>query len=352
MHFFFKYNISDTEIDQIKRFYNSLDLVTIEQYPKWNEVIEDYSSKVCYFLAKENEETVCFAQIKEIGIKSIHFTAQIEFGPIFKDADFLIKSMEKIHRYYKRKGFTYLFIQLAIPTGAISDYIECKLNQLLKIRYIFDRQNKTSILVDLKPQEEEIFRNFSKGHKSAVKKAIREGIITKEVDSIDEVSALSEIYIKMCQSRKLSINIEKTKRQFKNIFIFLKEERKGIMLIVKDRLGTVIGGLIAVFEGNRVRYYKGTSDPERKNIPILHLAFWEVIKRAKREGFKYFDLWGYNHYVDDKDQIFYLNRFKKGFGGKYIFYPKIMHIDLKPFGYFIYKGSELLKNTLRLFIKR
>ncbi len=210
MQFFFKYKISDAELDQIKKFYNSLDLVTIEQYPGWNEVIEDYSSKVCYFLAKENDEIVCFAQIKEIGLKFIRFAAQIEFGPIFKNSDFLMESVKRIHKYYRRKGFIYLFIQLAIPTGAISDYIECKLNQAIRIKQVFNRDNKTSIAIDLTKSEEEIFKSFSKGHKSAIKKTIKENVTVKPVDSLDEALALSEIYIKMCDTRNLKIDVEKT----------------------------------------------------------------------------------------------------------------------------------------------
>lgn len=43
-----------------------------------------------------------------------------------------------------------------------------------------------------------------------------------------------------------------------------------------------------------------------------------------------FDLWGYNHFVDENDQIFHINKFKRWFSGTYLFYPKTMHFHLRP----------------------
>ena len=46
----------------------------------------------------------------------------------------------------------------------------------------------------------------------------------------------------------------------------------------------------------------------------------EAIKLAKTTGCLYFDFGGYNHYVTEKDQIFYINRFKKDNSFRWFFF--------------------------------
>ena len=46
------------------------------------------------------------------------------------------------------------------------------------------------------------------------------------------------------------------------------------------------------------------------------------MKRSKDRGLAWFDLWGYNHHVDQSDQRHQINRFKKGFGGQFVSYPR------------------------------
>ena len=52
------------------------------------------------------------------------------------------------------------------------------------------------------------------------------------------------------------------------------------------------------------------------------------MKRAKDRGLAWFDLWGYNHHVDQNDQRHQINRFKKGFGGQFVSYPRPVDCSL------------------------
>jgi lipid II:glycine glycyltransferase (peptidoglycan interpeptide bridge formation enzyme) len=102
-----------------------------------------------------------------------------------------------------------------------------------------------------------------------------------------------------------------------------------------------------VYQGITVRFFRGTSDPDRRDIPMLHIVLYEAIKKAKAENFKYFDFWGYNHFVDENDQIFKINHFKKGFSGYYTFFAKKMNISLVPFGFNIFKLLLLVKRIVK-----
>jgi lipid II:glycine glycyltransferase (peptidoglycan interpeptide bridge formation enzyme) len=336
-----KKKITNDELKEIEAFLNSIQFVTIEQYPEWSNVL-DNKEQLSYLIVRNNNQIVLFCKINEYKILFLKFV-QIFFGPVFENSAFLIESIEYLVNYYKQKGFQLIKIQLAIETGAETDLIEYKINQKYKIKYFFDRFNWASIRIKLKDKtEEEIFKEFSKGHRSSVKKTIKSNVQAVEINTEDDIYKLCEVYEKMNVQRRIPSDIQHTKKLFMNISKYLKEKEKGFILGVKNSSSEIIGGIIIVFQGNTARYYKGASDPDIRDIPVLHLAIWEAIKISKRMGRTYFDLWGYNHFVTEKDQVFWINRFKKGFGGEFLFYPKINNIELSKFGY--------IKTRIYLFI--
>jgi lipid II:glycine glycyltransferase (peptidoglycan interpeptide bridge formation enzyme) len=81
---------------------------------------------------------------------------------------------------------------------------------------------------------------------------------------------------------------------------------------------------------------------------------YEAIMKAKNDNFKYFDFWGYNHFVDESDQIYNINKFKKGFGGYYTFFAKNMNISLSPSGFYLNKlllAMRKLKSSMKKVIR-
>jgi lipid II:glycine glycyltransferase (peptidoglycan interpeptide bridge formation enzyme) len=254
---------------------------------------------------------------------------------LFKEIEFLLASFEAIDKHYRNKGYIFLSVQLAIPTGNMADLIEYRLNKSLKIRTYFNRDNWSSIVLDLTMPEESIRSNFSKGHKSDLKKVEKNQISVGEPDS-DEFDKFCQLYVKMFKERGLPVDDRESLGYFGRVHDFLKRTGRGRILVVKDGTGQVLGGIILLFQGGQVRYFKGASDPAFRQIPVLHLALWEGIKKARAMGYRQFDFWGYNHFVTEKDQVFFINRFKKGFGGKYSFYPKKMYVLYKPLVYRLY----------------
>lgn len=349
MEFIFKKELSIQDLDDTKDFYNSLEWVTIEQHPEWNALINS-SKNNRYFILKADNKISCFAVIEEKNLFIVK-VANISFGPIFNDVDSLITSIIEIEKFYKLNKFSYLSIQLAMPTGTLADYVEYKLNQVVKIKYNFNKENWSSLFLDLSEPLSELNKKFSKGHKSAIKKAGSNGISVRRISSLNEVETLAKIYLKMNIARDLpNTQWPQIKSLFDSIFEFFEHELKGFFLAVFDESNVMIGGIIVAFQGNTARYYKGASDPDRKDISVLHVALFEAFKISKESGFRYFDLWGYNHFVNEGDQIFYINRFKKGFTHNYLFYPKLMHMPLRPIGYFLFKLAMTYRHRLNFLV--
>jgi hypothetical protein len=348
MEFCFTYTLTKFEKEDVTKYLDSLDFFAMEQHPEWCEITGD-ERRCCYFLAKEENNICCFAQLMEYERTWVKM-AHLQFGPATNNPQLIIDSVLKIYEYYKKERKSLLTIQLALPTGANSDYIEYRLNALLNIKYVFDRNNWSSIYLDLSKPTNDIFRSFSKGHKSDVKRAVTHGLSVKKMPlSNDEIKEFGIIFNKMYKSRDLSINENHTYQLINNLSAFFENEKRGNIYIVKEASGQVVGGIIILHQGKSIRYYKGASNPERRDLPILHIAIWEAIKDSKEIGFEIFDFWGYNHMVNKSDQVFHINRFKKGFGGKFSFYPKVMRFVYQPLRVKLYIFLSNLKNTNKIY---
>jgi lipid II:glycine glycyltransferase (peptidoglycan interpeptide bridge formation enzyme) len=325
----FKYELDSIELEKIKEYCNSVDYCSIEQSIGWTELC--YKSRNCYFYLIEDTEIKSFSKITE-RFKFAHIT----FGPVCCDKDLMINSINEIIKYYKKLGFWFLDIQMYYKSGFDTDYIEYALNKLHKIRYFFNSDNtKSSYEIDLGKGIEEIFSNMRGGHKRTIKKAIKLGITVDTVKDKTELDSFIEIYSKMCKARKIDAG-ELSPGNIHQINDYLTRYNKGQILIAKDNIGTVLGGVVLVYQGITVRGLKGTSDDDKKDLPISHYVLFEAIRESQKKGFRYFDFWGYNHFADESNHVFNINYFKTGFGGYCTFFAKKMNINLIPNGYYIY----------------
>lgn len=340
MNSVFKLELDESEIKRINEFCNSVDYCSIEQSLGWTKLF--FNSKICFFYLHDESGIQSFCQIHER-----HGSAQIVFGPVCSDKELMVISIDEIIKYYKKRNFYYLGIEMYCKSGFDTEYIEYALNKSYRIKYLFNSENtRSSIELNLEESIEEINRRIKKGHKSDIKRAIKMGVTIDVVNDTKELLPFVEVYSRMCQMRKIN-NSEITTRNIYDLYNYLIENKKGQILIAKDNLGKVLGGAIFVYQGISVRYYKSASDPDRREIPLNHLLIYEAIKKAKNENYKYFDFWGYNHFVNENDQVFQINRFKKGFGGYYTFFAKKMNIELIKNGYIIFRVLLFVKKLLK-----
>jgi lipid II:glycine glycyltransferase (peptidoglycan interpeptide bridge formation enzyme) len=332
----FKFELDNVEIENIRSFCNSVEYCSIEQSIGWTQMF--FKSKICYFYLIENSVIKSFCQINE-NYKFAH----VVFGPVCCDKELMITSIKEIILYYKKRRFYFLDIQMYFKSGFDTEYIEYALNKNYNIKYIFDKENtKSSLEINLDDSDEEIFKRFRASNRGNIKKAIKLGLTVEIVKSTSELTSFIEIYLKMCTVRNLDKNGWSSDK-INEIHNYLISNNKGQILIARDKDNIILGGVIMVYQGNTVRYFLGASDPDRRDLPVLHAVIYEAIKQAKNANFKFFDFWGYNHFVDENDQVYHINEFKAGFGGYFTFFAKKMNIDLVPFGSKIYSILLILR---------
>ena len=346
MEFKVKNELSKEEYEKTVNFLDSLPFYCIEQHPDWNVKIEAYSHSF-FLCTDENNNILGFANI--ILSNGPFKTAQINFGPAFRDFEVLESAIKFLHNYFSTNKFIFFSVQLGIQISNQTELLEYNINRDYKVKYHFKPGNLwASVCVDLVTSENEILNSFSKGHKSSIKSVYSKSKLrVSRENNPEHLKSFLNLYIKMMEVRKLDFNKADTLHLFDSINDFIYENNNGFIEYILEG-DSLVGGVIIIFQGRSVRYFKGAGDPERRDIPILHFGLFEAMKFCKQKGFISFDLWGYNHFVDEKDQIFYINRFKKGFSKDFIFFPKRMHFILKPL---VFKIYTLLKNCKKAIVK-
>jgi lipid II:glycine glycyltransferase (peptidoglycan interpeptide bridge formation enzyme) len=335
----FKTELDNTELESVRKFCNKVDYCSIEQSIGWTEML--YKTKIRYFYLIDDNEIKSFCQINE----NFRF-AQIIYGPVCCDREIMIASISKILGYYKKLGFIYLGIQMYYKSGYDTKYIEYVLNSKHTINYYYDNKNtKASIEIDLKDSIDEIYSRIRENHKRNIKKAVKSGITVDVIKNVSDLTNFIEVYSKMCKARQID-DTGLSAQNINDIYNYLTKNKKGEVLLAKDKDNIILGGVVLAYQGISVRYLLGASDPERRDLPILHVVLWEAIKKAKTDNFRYFDFWGYNHFAEETDQVYHINHFKKGFGGYYTFFAQKMNIDIVPFGTKIYKLLLSVKNIV------
>jgi lipid II:glycine glycyltransferase (peptidoglycan interpeptide bridge formation enzyme) len=113
-----------------------------------------------------------------------------------------------------------------------------------------------------------------------------------------------------------------------------KKEMRVELKIVYSGDMPLAAAIIGYF-GDTATYLHGASSHEYRNLMAPYFLHWEIIKEAKKLGYKFYDFWG----IDEKKWPG-VTRFKKGFGGFEINYPGTFDLPINKFWYKIYNLTK------------
>lgn len=172
-----------------------------------------------------------------------------------------------------------------------------------------------TIIIDLKKPEEEIFNSFSPEKRRAIRKAEKNGLVVKIVDNplpfinLKQKSLLEKLIVPV-GSKKEIISLWES---------FAPEQAK--ILIVHFKVKPVAGIFMLLHE-KMAYYWLAASTNKGKKLFAPSLLVWEALKTAKKLGCTEFDFEGI---YDERFPISSwkgFTKFKQGFGGKEVLFPK------------------------------
>ncbi len=316
------------------------------QYPEWVNYTQPGRKNI--FITAYHPIKGLIAYVL-VSVKMFH--GIIWFGPVSSDIDFVPEFCKKSLELIKHNGLGLLSI-----VNSYSDEVRNKIIFKIADNYKISQKTHTlnwaTVAIDLNKSWNELYENFSENNKRSIKKQLNAGFVVRIVENGNDVQALAMIYNKMYKNKKLKRQVKNSSKMFLNIQHFFKETSKGVIMGIFNK-DILIGGVVIGYHGKTAFYHMGASNNDIKNMPVMHLLFFEIIKFLKSKGFDTLDMGGYSLDNVNNKQLININRFKLGFGGNIITYSKPIHIVIsltkfniinyiKPL---IFKGRNLFKQN-------
>ncbi len=201
----------------------------------------------------------------------------------------------------------------------------------LKVEKTIDVQPSKTLILNLDKSEDELLTNMHQKTRYNIRLAEKKGV--KIVETQDFASRFDEFWSLMDQTKERDGFRLHNKEYYKKML-----EINFIKLYLAEYKGKIIAGNIISFFGDTVTYIHGASSNKYRNVMAPYLLQWQVIKKAKTQGFKYYDFYG----IDEKKWPG-VTRFKRGFSGDKINYPGTFDLVFNKFWYNIYKIARAVR---------
>ncbi len=325
----FKDALSGDEIQNAQRLYQQLNDVSIFQHVSF-PALPSANNKLKYVLATDVEESLAgYCVMTEAHSNSLPFikTAKIQYGPVCAKPEMEVLLLNEIYNYYKTHGFSSMEIQLRHVAGQAGEKIVTEASKHFSFYHKYNKNNRVSLHIDLSQPIEKIQKEFTSDLSKNLKKAVNKNVKVRLVVIDEEIKEFASLYMKMGNKRG---TIHYTETYLFKLCKFLIETQNGFLLcsFVDEKM---IGGGLFINQGDKTEYQIGATDPDFKKIPSSHLVLFEAIKYAKETDKKIFDMGGIGFYATPADQIHNINQFKENFSKNYVFYTKVLYVDMKPF---------------------
>jgi lipid II:glycine glycyltransferase (peptidoglycan interpeptide bridge formation enzyme) len=189
-------------------------------------------------------------------------------------------------------------------------------------------QPSAVMVLDLAPDEGELFAGFKPKWRYNVRLAERRGVRVAEGGAGD----LPVFYRLLVETARRDGFLVRGPRYFDAQWDALA--KRGMLRMWLARLDErVIAGALCFVFGSRVTYMYGASANAHRDVMPNHLVQWTIIRWAKAHGATVYDFRGVSVIRDGtpvEPATVGLNRFKEGFGARYVEYAGDLELPLRP----------------------
>lgn len=218
--------------------------------------------------------------------------------------------------------------------GLAALYIEPSLNTPVKIQNTKYKIHKDCFLpsktiqIDLTQPQEKLFNQMKKDARYAVRFAQKQGVVIKESKDIE---TFIKLWQKSARSRGMWLP---QKREIISLWNAFGPKAHCLVAYFDTPVypSIPVAGALIVESPNTAYYMYAFSTREGKKFSAPTLLVWEAMKLAKKKKCKTFDFEGiYDERYPQTKNWKGFTRFKEGFGGKIVIYPKTLVRYYNPF---------------------
>lgn len=297
----------------------------ILQSSTWGELKSKQGWYPTRLLWSEEGRPVAAAQILIQQRGSLHL-GYIAKGPIVDWANLPLvdEVLSRLEIYARDQGLLLLKIDPDVRRDTMPGLASVSLLRWHGWRESFEQiQFCNTMVLDLQPSLDTLMTQMQSKWRYNIRLAVGHGVTVREARE-SELPTLYEMYAETADRNNFIVREEPyyiaAWRQF------LRDHRA--IPLVAEVNGEPLGMVVLLHFGERVWYMYGASRATHRHLMPNHLLQWEAIRRAKADGFKVYDLWGAPDTLDERDPLWGVYRFKRGFGAAFV--PHIGAYDYTP----------------------
>lgn len=228
----------------------------------------------------------------------------------------------------------------AEPQGQVSAQ---QLRQLGWVPSIELNPARTAV-VDLTLSEDELRRNLTSGHRSAINGAGRRGLSFREGKS-EEIEVLISLIKQTGRRRGFHPHPDGYYRKMAEVLMPLGAAK---LCLAEAEGKPVAASVVFDYRGERI-YAHAAADPASRKLQAAVPLVWHMIMEAKAAGMKSFDLWGVAPDGAGPEHPWAgFSQFKRAFGGREVERVGTWDLPLKPVKYRAYLAARAFNRWARL----
>jgi lipid II:glycine glycyltransferase (peptidoglycan interpeptide bridge formation enzyme) len=178
-----------------------------------------------------------------------------------------------------------------------------------------DIQPASTVVVDLRPSEDEILASMKPKTRYNVKLAEKRGVVVEEGSTTD-LGRWYELYRQTSARDRIAIH---ARSYYEGLFTAAADRAAAggtapaVKLLLARAGAEVLAGNIVLFWKQSAVYLTGASSGEKRNLMPTYALQWAAMRMAKAAGCETYDLYGCPPAADESHPMFGLYQFKTGF---------------------------------------
>jgi lipid II:glycine glycyltransferase (peptidoglycan interpeptide bridge formation enzyme) len=199
-----------------------------------------------------------------------------------------------------------------------------------------------TLQLDLSLSDDELLKQMRKNTRYSIRKAQKEGIITKVVTDPEFMDTFHQHQLYLAEKHQfVPFTKEFLQKQYQT---FLADDQ---VAFVNSYLGEeLLASAFVIFYNQRAVYHYGISTPKNKHLPGSYATQWAAIAEAKKRGCQIYNLWGIAAADKPQHRFAGVSIFKRGFGGKEVSYLPAYDLPITGY-YWLERGFELTRKKFR-----
>lgn len=173
-------------------------------------------------------------------------------------------------------------------------------------------QPRATFLLDITRDTDTLLASFDEKTRYNIRLAEKKGVQIKHESNINGVEHFYRMYTETSSRDRFLIHPREYYFKVKEYLI----DKDLAEIFVAYFRGVPVASVVIFKFGEKIWYMYGASIGIYRNVMPNHLLHWHVIKWAKENGYKSYDLWGIPANPKESHPLYGVYRFKKGFNGE------------------------------------